>query len=109
MRELLERCSKMFDFVIIDTPPILGLPDALTLAPKAVGCLMVVRHAKASYKNVLKAKEALEMVNGHILGAILNAIKPEPFGYYYYSGYYYSKHYSDTGDVKSSENKESVV
>ncbi|MBI5125174.1 MAG: hypothetical protein HZA70_02950, partial [Planctomycetes bacterium] len=58
-----------------------------------------IQSYKASYKSVLRAREAIEMVNGRILGAILNKVRPEPFGYYYggYHGYYHGYYYHRYG------------
>lgn len=105
MKETLEKLRSEFDMLIIDTPPILGLPDTLSLASMVDGCLFVIRYSKTSYKSILRAKEAIRMVKGRILGAILNMVKPEPFGYYYggYHGYYYHKYYEGEGQSKPSE------
>lgn len=86
-------------FIILDTPPVLGLPDTLSLASKVDGVVLVIQSYKASYKSVLRAREAIEMVNGRILGAILNKVRPEPFGYYYggYHGYYHGYYYHRYG------------
>lgn len=104
MRELLESLRLTFDIVILDAPPVSGLPDVLSLAPNVDGCLLVIRCSKTSYKDILRAKEALEMVKGRILGAILNRVKPEPFSYYYgsYHGYYYHS-YGEGEELKGAE------
>ncbi len=100
MVELLKELSSAIDLLILDTPPILGLPDTLNLASKVDGCLLVIRYSKTSYKAVTRAKEALEMVQGHILGGILNSVKQQRFGYGYgygYKGYhgYYEHNYGE--------------
>ncbi len=90
---LLKELSSAFDLLILDTPPILGLADTLNMAPKVDGCLLVIRYAKTSYKAVVKAKEAIEMVQGNIMGAILNSTKTQSFGYGYGYGYDYDYDY----------------
>jgi capsular exopolysaccharide synthesis family protein len=79
MEELLERLRSDFDIVILDTPPVLGIPDVVTLASKVDGCLLVVKFSKTSYKAVIRAKESLETANGRILGVILNQVKEHGF------------------------------
>lgn len=95
MVELLKELSSAFDMVILDTPPVLGLPDVLSLASEVDGCLLVIRYSKTSYKTVTRAKEAIEMVQGHILGGILNSIKQQRFGSGYkgHHGYHYHGYY----------------
>lgn len=104
MGELLEMLRSAYDLVILDSPPVLGLPDALSLAPKVDGCLLVIQYSKTSYKNVVRAREALEMVRGRVLGAILNKVKPQPFGYYYggYHGYYQGYYYHSYGEKEEA-------
>ncbi|HHT9154463.1 MAG TPA: CpsD/CapB family tyrosine-protein kinase [Candidatus Tripitaka sp. YC43] len=99
MGDVLSSLRATFDFIILDTPPVLGLPDTLSLASKVDGVVLVIQSYKASYKSVLRAREAIEMVNGRILGAILNKVRPEPFGYYYggYHGYYHGYYYHRYG------------
>ncbi|MDI6759638.1 MAG: CpsD/CapB family tyrosine-protein kinase [Candidatus Brocadiaceae bacterium] len=101
-KETLEKLRSEFDMLIIDTPPVLGLPDTLPLVSMVDGCLLVIRYAKTSYKSILRVKESIRMVKGHFLGAILNMVKPEPFGYYYggYHGYYYHKYYEEETQTK---------
>lgn len=104
MGELLERLRSDFDLVVLDTPPVLGLPDTLNLASKVDCCLLVIKHSKTSYKAVNRAREAIQMVKGQILGAILNMVKQPRFGYGYgygyggYHGYYHGYYYHSYGE-----------
>lgn len=105
MREALERLSSVFDLLILDSPPVLGLPDVLNVASKVDGCLLVIKYSKTSYKDVIRAKETIEMVKGYILGTILNRVKPQPFGYGYggYGGYYHGYYYHSYGYGEEEE------
>jgi len=61
-----------FDFVILDSAPILPYSDTQVLAPKADGVILIVRAEQTRWEVAQKAKEGLEKSGAHILGAILN-------------------------------------
>lgn len=89
MTALLGQLEERFDMVLIDSPPVLAVTDAAVLAPKVGGVVMVVRAGTVDYRQVNRAKEALEAVKSRVLGVVLSAVEPEGReGYYYY--YYQS-------------------
>jgi len=61
-----------FDFVILDSAPILPYSDTQVLAPKADGVILIVRAEQTRWEVAQKAREELEKSGAHILGAILN-------------------------------------
>jgi capsular exopolysaccharide synthesis family protein len=84
----LKHCREMFDFVIIDTPPVLSVADALIVSSLVDGVVFVV-DAKSTNRTVAKkAVQALEKVNAKILGVVLNRVQKKAADYYYY--HYYS-------------------
>ena len=88
MRRLVEEARELFDWVIIDTPPLMLLPDANLLASMADGALLVVRAESTPYPMVKRAMEAIG--RARILGVILNSATVGPHGGYGgYSDYYY--------------------
>lgn len=90
MSALLEQLQERYDMVLIDSPPVLAVTDAAVLAPKVAGVVMVVRANAVDYRQVGRAKEALEAVKARVLGVVLSAVQPEGReGYYYY--YYHSE------------------
>jgi capsular exopolysaccharide synthesis family protein len=77
---------------IIDTPPFL-VSDAIQLAAKVDGVIIVVKPGKTSIHSLMAAKEQLDRVGANILGVVFNRI-PRNRGYYYGSYQHYSKYYS---------------
>jgi len=61
-----------FDFVILDSAPILPYSDTQVLAPKADGVILIVRAEGTRWEVAQKARKELEKSGAHILGAILN-------------------------------------
>jgi len=60
------------EVVILDAPSVLGLPDALVLASKADGTLVVVDINRARKGNLKQVKELLEQAGAHVLGCVVN-------------------------------------
>lgn len=97
MQKLLGFLKEKFDFVIIDTPPLLLRTDAYILATYADGLILVVNSLKTPRDLVLKAKKELESKNIKIKGVVLNRGDIEFQTYYKYSYRYpYRKYYTTT-------------
>jgi capsular exopolysaccharide synthesis family protein len=84
-----------FDWVIIDTPPVMAVTDASIAANLAHGVLFVVGAEMTSKRVAQRAVEQLEMSQARFLGAVLNRVDLEHNAYYYsryyrpeYGGYY---------------------
>jgi Mrp family chromosome partitioning ATPase len=61
-----------FDFVIVDSPPVLVVSDGLLLASHADGVILVAESRTSAPNRVSLALERLERVNAVVLGAVLN-------------------------------------
>jgi capsular exopolysaccharide synthesis family protein len=72
MSERLAELSRAAEYVIVDSPPILATPHALTLAPRVDGVLLVVSARGTRGGAVLRAWEALERVGVQVVGVVLN-------------------------------------
>jgi capsular exopolysaccharide synthesis family protein len=71
--------------VVIDASPVLTVTDAIALAPKVDGCVIVVDARRTSARVARRAIEALRQVRAPILGVVLNkATGPEAREYYRY-------------------------
>ena len=93
MEQYLGLLAEMFDVVLIDTPPMLQIPDARVLGRMAGGVVMVLRAGKTTRDAASAVRQRLQEDNTRILGTILNDWNPKssPSGYYGYSkGYYQS-------------------
>ncbi len=84
MAELLEELKKIFEVIIIDSPPLL-VSDAIVLAGLADSCILVADAKATKKKQAVQSMEKLRKVNIHVLGAILNKGKLPEGG----EGYYY--------------------
>ena len=87
--------QQYFDWVIIDTPPVMAVTDASIAANLAHGVLFVVGAEMTSKRVAQRAVEQLEMSQARFLGAVLNRVDLEHNAYYYsryyrpeYGGYY---------------------
>ena len=101
MRDLLASLSSEFDYVIIDTPPVLSVTDAVLLSKLADSTLLVIRAGMTSKAALRRAYDVLAQVDAHIMGVILNAADfTEPDRYYY--GTRYRGYYDDSTPVRTA-------
>ncbi|WP_412095993.1 CpsD/CapB family tyrosine-protein kinase [Bacillus sp. PS06] len=84
MTHLLEEIGQLFDMVIIDTPPVLAVTDALVLGNKCDGVVLVTSSGKTINEAAVKSKELLDNAQAKIVGVVLNNKKIENTQYYYY-------------------------
>ncbi len=86
---VLEELAKRFDRVILDSPPLQAVTDAVVLSKQTDGVVLVVRAGKTLRDDVKRSARLIRSVNGPIVGVILNEFDIEDrHGYYYrYYGY----------------------
>lgn len=94
MRSLVKKLSEVYDYVIIDTPPVSVVTDAAVVGSYADGALLVVRQGFANTETIQLAKKNLENTGVHILGTVLNEFDAKTttrqtgYSYSYYYNYY---------------------
>lgn len=98
MTAILNELSEKYAVIIIDTPPVNVVTDAMELAKNISGIIMVVRYAVTTDEDLAAAYKKIEFAQMNLLGFIVNSIKHKHHGGYYskykYSGkYYYKKGY----------------
>lgn len=71
-KELIDMLNSDFEYVIIDTPPVGLMTDARILSKYVDGCLLVIPSGKLKIKEVIRSKRLIELVQGRILGVVLN-------------------------------------
>jgi non-specific protein-tyrosine kinase len=108
LQSVLKWLKETADIILIDTPPILAVSDALILAPSLDGVVLVVRPGKTRYGALRQSIEQLQLVNARILGVVLNDVntRGKAYGYYYknYHGYNtYQNYYSGKSTGKKSK------
>jgi capsular exopolysaccharide synthesis family protein len=72
MRRLMDRLRGEFDFIIMDTPPILPVTDAVVASSLADGVILVAQAGKTRGADVRRAQEVLETARANLLGVVLN-------------------------------------
>jgi protein-tyrosine kinase len=93
LKSLLERVSPLFDWVILDSPPLLPVADASQLADHVDGVILVVRAASTPTVTVERACQELQGRN--VVGVVLNAVESS-HGYGYYERYGYGYGHDDS-------------
>lgn len=83
MARLLKDMRKKYDVIILDTPPVNMVIDAVVLAPMTDGVLFVVRANHSERGAVIHAVEQLEYAKAKILGFVLNGVDLEKTNYGY--------------------------
>ncbi|WP_158792714.1 polysaccharide biosynthesis tyrosine autokinase [Granulicella sp. L60] len=109
MDEILRRCGEIYNYIVIDSPPILSVTDGVILARQADAVVLVVRHGKSSKHVVRRARDLLLRSGATITGIVLNAVdlsSPEYYGYYGYSGYSYASVDSDSWEAQTTSGSE---
>ena len=91
MKFIISFLKRRFDFLVIDSPPVLPASDALIIAPFVDGVLLVTRAAKTNRQFVKKALEQIKMAKANILGVVLNQLDFKRERYYKYYTKYYGK------------------
>jgi len=85
IEKLVAALSPHFDWILIDSPPVLAVTDAVELARAADGVLLVARAEHTPFDVAQRAQAAFS--NSRILGFVLNAVKDTPpsgaYNYYY--------------------------
>ena len=89
LSKLLAGARESFDIVIVDAPPVLPVPDALTIGRWVDGAVLAVRFDASRYPLVDRANRRLASVGVPVIGAVINGVGGPEGGYYYgdYQGY----------------------
>ena len=106
LRAMLDALKEKYDYILLDSPPILGVTDAAILASEADGVLLVVQYRKYPKIISLRAKRMIENAGGHLMGAVLNNINIMRDDYYYYYHYTTKKYYGSTKHEKEDDTTE---
>jgi len=100
MQEFLEAATTDFDMILLDSPPIVSVSDALALAAVVDGVILVVRAGAIPQDVVRRAAGQIEAVKGRILGVLMNSVNLKRDGYYYDYYRYYHSYYHPGADKR---------
>ncbi len=98
MKQLIHEVRSKFAYVIFDSPPVLAVTDSIVLAASADGVVLCVHGGQTPRELVARSAERLRQSNIPVLGAILNNLDLQQYGYSYRKSYY---DYYDSDEPKS--------
>jgi capsular exopolysaccharide synthesis family protein len=98
MEVLTEGASEAFDFVILDSAPILGIADSTTVGTRVDGVIIVVSAEQGRERAVREAVRRLRLVGAPLLGGVLNMTDVTRHSYSYYGRYYYRRDSFEAGE-----------
>ena len=109
MERLLESLREAYDYVLLDLPPIAEVTDAMAVASKVDGMLLVVRQNYCDRIVLSETVQQFAFINAKILGIVFNCTSEHSGKYYskgYYKGYYrrYYKRYKGYGYNQENQN-----
>lgn len=97
LSNLLDSLKEQYEYIIFDSTPINIVSDAISLAPKTDGLILVVKEGSTRKDDVRRALSACKFANIRILGTIINDVNPKNSRKYHYrryrSGYRYKYQY----------------
>jgi capsular exopolysaccharide synthesis family protein len=102
MKETIELFSQRFDYIVVDSPPVFGIADALVLSTVVKGVILVVQGGRTPREMVQRALKNLIELNAPVLGAVLNNVDVRGNGYPYYYHYHHG-HYRQPAASDATE------
>ena len=88
---VLAELAKRFDRIILDSPPLQVVTDAVVLSQQTDGVILVAKAGKTLRDELKRSARQVRAVRGNIVGVIVNAIEPDTRSGYYYSYYGYKE------------------
>ncbi|MBN2374291.1 polysaccharide biosynthesis tyrosine autokinase [bacterium] len=98
MQSLIESMKESYDYILIDSPPIVAVTDSVMLSRIVDGVCIVIHGGDTGRELVRRSIDLLKGAQAHILGATINNIDVAKKSYYYYYQYYYYSYYGDEGN-----------
>jgi succinoglycan biosynthesis transport protein ExoP len=93
MKKILAELAASFDFVVLDSPPVLPVSDSVILSTIVDGVVVVVNSASTAKQQIRVACARLKYARSKIFGVVLNKVNLQSPEYKYYKNYYF--HYSN--------------
>jgi capsular exopolysaccharide synthesis family protein len=96
MASLIDRLAAEYDYVLIDSPPVLPVTDSVILSRYVDGVVLVLKGASTPRRVVNDARKRLQSVGARVLGVVLNHVDVTSGDYYYYNRYYSAYYREET-------------
>jgi succinoglycan biosynthesis transport protein ExoP len=106
MKHLIHELRAKFAFVIFDSPPVMAVTDSIVLAANADGVVLCVHGGQTPRDIVQRAAERLRQSNIPVLGALLNNLDLQQYGYSFKKSYY--DYYDEDGSASKEPSKQRV-
>jgi len=105
MRHLVEALRSHYDWVLIDTPPVLAMADTAVLCPLVEGVILIIAAEASRRPAVQRAIDQILGIGGKVIGVVLNRVNLERNSYYYgqYYGEYYRSYYGEGASKKARD------
>lgn len=87
IKELIKKLSGQYDYIFLDTPPLVLVSDPLTIATYADAVILTIAHSETEKEVIRRSIDSLKQVNANIIGTILNKMPVSKHNKYYYSYY----------------------
>ncbi len=106
MQEMLAQLRQRFTHILLDSPPIIHVTDAVILSSLSDGVILVAQGGVTTREALKRARKILQHVNGKLLGIVLNNVdvRSSDYSYYYGGRYYY--YYDSAEPVKEKSSAE---
>lgn len=98
MHNLVDSLRSRYDFVVMDTPPVLTVADAMILVPVSDGVALVLRYGETTSNVAVRSRDLLLRSGANLLGTILNAVDYKSPDYAEYYGRSYKDYYTYRGE-----------
>jgi len=98
MNQHLEDWCRRYDFVILDSPPVLAVTDAVLISVKVDAVLLVMRAGQTSKNALRRARNLLGQVGARVMGIVVNGVNmksPDHYYNYFYGSSENKQYYSD--------------
>ena len=102
MKNLIEHAHLRYDYILVDTPPVLPVTDARTIGPLADATFFVYRAGKTARRALTRAREELNLAGVKVKGIILNQATPEVT----LTDSYYYQYYGETKEEREARGNE---
>lgn len=102
MEDILANLKDEYDYILIDSPPVLSVTDAMVLSGIVDGVVLVVAAGQTPIEAIKTSQKSLEKVKANILGVILSKAEFNKNAYYYYQ---YDYSYGEDSNNKKKKRK----
>lgn len=92
MTQLLDRVSKEYDYILIDTSPVNIVSDALIIAKQTAGIVLVTKHGQTTFEQIERCLESIRFAGVNVLGCVVNSVNYDNGGIYSKKGYKYYRY-----------------